>query len=125
MKKGCFISVILILTIIVAGIFYYVKYYGDELLEVGKEKLVELAEYKIQEDIENLEYNMYVDSLKIVVGDYFNNVKELDIETELKRIEEFSDDFEVILMDSKIDSAEFDFITKILTKYGQRKENWN
>lgn len=123
MKKGCFISVILILTIIVAGIFYYVKYYGDELLEVGKEKLVELAEYKIQEDIENLEYNMYVDSLKIVVGDYFNNVKELDIETELKRIEEFSDDFEVILMDSKIDSAEFDFITKILTKYGQRKEN--
>jgi len=125
LKKGCFISVILILTIIVAGIFYYVKYYGDELLEVGKEKLVELAEYKIQEDIENLEYNMYVDSLKIVVGDYFNNVKELDIETELKRIEEFSDDFEVILMDSKIDSAEFDFITKILTKYGQRKENWN
>lgn len=123
MKKGCFISVILILTIIVAGIFYYVKYYGDEILELGKEKLVELAEYKIQEDIENLEYNMYVDSLKIVVEDYFNNMKELDIETELKRIEEFSDDFEVILMDSKIDSAEFDFITKILTKYGQRKEN--
>jgi len=115
--------VILILTIIVAGIFYYVKYYGDEILELGKEKLVELAEYKIQEDIENLEYNMYVDSLKIVVEDYFNNMKELDIETELKRIEEFSDDFEVILMDSKIDSAEFDFITKILTKYGQRKEN--
>ena len=47
----------------------------------------------------------------------------MDVSLSLDRIEEFSDDIEVILMDSKIDSAEFDFVNKILTKYDKSKEN--
>lgn len=54
---------------------------------------------------------------------HFKDINSLDIENELKRIEEFSDDIEVILLDSKIDSAEFDFITNILIKYERREEN--
>lgn len=123
MKKGCFITVIVVLTIILIGIFYLVKYKGEELLDFGKNKLVEYAEMKIVSDIDDLEQNEYVDSLKIVVSDYFKKIDTLDVKEELERLEEFSDDIEVILIDSKIDSAEFDFITNILVKYEQRKEN--
>ena len=120
MKKGCFLTVVIALTVILIVIFYLVKYKGEELLDFGKDKLVEFAITNIENDIENLEQNEYVDSLKIVMSDYFKNIDTLDVKLELERIEEFSDDIEVILMDSKIDSAEFDFITNILVKYEQR-----
>ena len=123
MKKGCFLTVIISLTIILLAVFYFVKFHGEDLLEIGKEKLVEYAQSKLQGDIEDLEDGEYVDSLKIVIGDYFDNINELDVENELERIEEFTDDIEVILMDSRIDSAEFDFITNILVKYEQRKKD--
>ena len=123
MKKGCFLTVIITLTIIVLGIFYLVKFHGEDLLEMGKEQLVELAKDQIFSNLDDLGTNQYSDSLKIVINNYFKDINSLDIEDELKRIEEFSDDIEVILLDSKIDSAEFDFITNILTKYERRKEN--
>jgi uncharacterized membrane protein len=123
MKKGCFLTVIITLTIIVLGIFYLVKFHGEDLLEMGKEQLVEIAQDRIFSNLDELGNSQYSDSLKIVVNNYFKDINSLDIEDELKRIEEFSDDIEVILLDSKIDSAEFDFITNILTKYERRKEN--
>jgi hypothetical protein len=123
MKKGCFLTVIITLTIIVLGIFYLVKFHSEDLLEMGKEQLVEIAQDQIFSNLDELGSNQYSDSLKIVVNNYFKDINSLDIEEELKRIEEFSDDIEVILLDSKIDSAEFDFITNILTKYERRKEN--
>ena len=123
MKKGCFLTVIITLTIFVLGIFYLVKFHGEDLLEMGKEQLVELAKDQIFSNLDDLGTNQYSDSLKIVINNYFKDINSLDIEDELKRIEEFSDDIEVILLDSKIDSAEFDFITNILTKYERRKEN--
>lgn len=123
MKKGCFLTVIISLTIVVLGIFYLVKFHGEDLLEMGKEQLVQMAQDEILTNISELENNEYSDSLKIVIENYFNDIRSLDIETELKRIEEFSDDIEVILLDSNIDSAEFDFITNILTKYERREEN--
>jgi hypothetical protein len=123
MKKGCFLTVIITLTLIVLGIFYLVKFHGEDLLEMGKEQLVEIAQDRIFSNLDELGNSQYSDSLKIVVNNYFKDINSLDIEDELKRIEEFSDDIEVILLDSKIDSAEFDFITNILTKYERRKEN--
>lgn len=78
---------------------------------------------KIINDLDNLEDSKYVDSLKIVVSQYFIDIKKFDIKKEMARIEEFSDDFEVILMDSRIDSLEFEFITNILIKHDKRKED--
>ena len=117
MKKGCFISVIVTLTIALLIIFYLVKFHGESLLELGKEKLIELAEEKIINDIDNLDNSQYADSLKIVLEDYFSNLDSARIEESLEKIDEFSDNFDVIMMDSKIDSAEFEFITNILMKH--------
>jgi len=123
MRKGCFLSIIITLTIVLLTVFYLVRFHGENLLEFGRDKLVEFAQNKIQTDIADLENNEYTDSLKIVINQYFKNIENLEVDKELERIDEFSDDIEVILMDSKIDSAEFDFITNRLIKYEQRKEN--
>lgn len=123
MKKGCFLTVIISLTILLIGIFYLVRYHGEELIEFGKEQLIQITQNNIISKIEDLEKNEFTDSLNIVVKQYFKDIKKLDIKKELERIEEFSDNIEVIFMDSRIDSAEFDFITNILMKHEQRKEN--
>jgi hypothetical protein len=123
MKKGCFISVIVILTILLLIVFYLFKFHGDEILELGKNKIVELAETKFYDDIDNLSENKYSDSLKIVLQNYFNSIDSLDIKEEMNKIDELSDGLNAIFNDSKIDSAEFEFITKVLTKYERRKEN--
>lgn len=119
MKKGCFLSVIGFLTILVIVVFYVVKFHGEDLLELGKDKLVEMAQNKIENDISNLQNGEYADSLKIVIGKYFENINKMNVTEELETIERFADEIEIIMMDSKIDSAEFDFITKLLTKHEQ------
>ena len=123
MKKGCFLTVIISLTLLILAVFYMIRFHGEDLLEVGTEKLVEFAQSKIERDIEKLEDNSYGDSLNVFVSKYFSELNKLDIEVKLELIEELADDFEVIFMDSIIDSAEFDFITNRLGRHEQRKEN--
>lgn len=114
MRKGCFISVIVFLTLVLIAVFYLVKFHGEDLLNVGKEKMIELTQNKVLSDIESIEQNEYADSLKIVLSKYFDNMKELEVDDGLNKIEEFTDNIDVILMDSRIDSIEFDFLTKRL-----------
>jgi hypothetical protein len=123
MKKGCFVSVIIFLTVAVLAIFYIIKFHGEDMLEMGKDQLITFAREKIESDIADLQNGQYADSLKIAVDQYFNDLRKLDVSTSLQRVEEFADDIEVIMMDSKIDSAEFDFVINLLTKYERRKEN--
>ena len=116
MKKGCFISVVIILTVVVMAIFYLFKFYGNDILELGKDKVLELAEYKIFNDLDNIDNLEYADSIKIVIENYFDNIDVLEIENQVEKIEELTDNMEVILKDSRIDSLEFDFIKTILIK---------
>lgn len=116
MKKGCFLSVIVALTILIFAVFYIIRYHGEELLDVGTGKLVELAQEKIEKDILELEDNQYVDSLKEFTSNYFLQLNNLDIQVKLERIEELTDNFEVIFMDSIIDSTEYDFIINRLSR---------
>lgn len=117
MKKGCFLSVIVTLTILILVVFYIIRFHGEELLDVGTGKLVELAQQKIDKDILQLEHNQYVDSLKEFTTNYFSKLNDLDIKEKLERIEELTDDFDVIFMDSIIDSTEYDFIINRLGRY--------
>ena len=75
-----------------------------------------MTENKILSDIEGIEQNEYSDSLKIVLGNYFKDLHNLEVDKGLDKIDEFTDNIDVILMDSKIDSVEFDFLTKLLLK---------
>ncbi|MCP5063162.1 MAG: hypothetical protein GY936_11960, partial [Ignavibacteriae bacterium] len=117
MKKGCFISVIIVLTLLVATTFYIFKFYDEEIKEFGKSKMIEFAESKINNDLDELPNQQFVDTLKIAIGDFLENVEDELLDDGLiniNKIEEIADNFEVITMDNKIDSAEYKFIIKLL-----------
>ncbi|MCW8850725.1 MAG: hypothetical protein OQJ81_12155 [Melioribacteraceae bacterium] len=116
MKKGCFLTVLIGLTLLVIISYYLVKYHGEEILEMGTEQLFQIAQSKIESDLSSTENNIYADSLKVAIENYFIHLKDLDPQLQLERIEELADDFEIILMDAQIDSAEFDFVIKRLVK---------
>ncbi len=116
MKKGCFISVILALTIIVAGVFYFVKNHGSDIVAYGTDKIVDYAQVKLFNEIDELQFSQYNDSLKIFVTNYFENIDTSNIEFELNKIEEISENIEAITIDKLIDSSEFSFIKKVLNK---------
>ena len=116
MKKGCFLTVIISLTIIIVTTYYLVRHHGEEILEIGTEQLFDIAQTKIESDISETEYGIYSDSLKVAVADYFDQLKDYNPKEQLEKIEELADEFEVILMDAQIDSAEFDFIIRRLVK---------
>ena len=119
MKKGCFISVIIILTLIVAATFYIFKYYNDDIKEFGKQKIVKLAESTIHNELDELPNQQYVDSIKIELTNYLNKIKTEKLDStiqKIKSIEEIADNFDVILLDKQIDSAEYKFIIRLLNK---------
>ncbi len=117
MKKGCFISVIIVLTLLVATTFYIFKFYDEEIKEFGKSKMIELAESKINSDLDELPNQQFVDTLKISLSRFLENIEDEILEDGLiniNKIEEIADNIEVITMDNKIDSAEYKFINKLL-----------
>lgn len=117
MKKWLFLSLISVLLLFLLSTYYFVRYHGEEILEVSTEKLVELSLNKFYGDLENVENSIYIDSLKIQLENYFTEINILNIDEQLNKIEELSDAFDVILMDSQIDSVEFSFIKRRLVIY--------
>ncbi|MBK8946496.1 MAG: hypothetical protein IPM32_14670 [Ignavibacteriae bacterium] len=114
MKKGCFLTVIITLTVIVATIFYLIKFHGEDLINIGKDKVLEFAESKLNSDLDNLQNKEYVDSLKFEMKKFFTGFENKNVEKKINKLEELSQNIELIIKDSKIDSLEFAFIKQSL-----------
>lgn len=117
MKKGCFLSVIIVLTLISILIFYLLSTHGEEIVSFGTSKLVKLAETEVFDSIEKLQQDEHVDSFKIVINNYFNKISQLDAKQQLEKIDELSENIDVILMDNKIDSVEIQFFKKFINRH--------
>lgn len=77
MKKGCFIKVVVILTILLAAGLYIIENKFDEFfLEPGKKYLADLIEIGINEDLEKLTESSEKDSLNKMIKEYINELKE-------------------------------------------------
>jgi hypothetical protein len=64
MKKGCFLTVIFVGTLLIGLIIYVVKSEPSVLKTFAKEKITEFAYKEFDSKIENLTYSVYNDSLK-------------------------------------------------------------
>jgi len=83
MKKGCFIIVLVLLTVIVAGVIYFFKYREGDVIEVLKPMIIGSIESEINKKIEEAEKSAYSDSLKAAFNKLINDIKkksEIDIE---------------------------------------------
>lgn len=122
MKKGCFIAGIISLTICLLIVFYGIKYYSDDILEIGKVKTLSLLKYKINSDLEKVVASPYSDSLTVEIENYLTRIDTMEFnENTIDNFSEVADAVEAVLADSKVDPGEFHFIKKLLESNERRK----
>ncbi|PID59551.1 MAG: hypothetical protein CR986_05815 [Ignavibacteriae bacterium] len=110
--KGCFISVLIFLALLFAIIYYSITNYGDEILDYGKNEIVELAMEDLKDDILKLKTNVYSDSILSLTNNFLKIQKQnkSDKKQAIKNIEEFISLFNIIVKDSLVDSTEYRFL---------------
>ncbi|MFC2082117.1 hypothetical protein ACFLQT_00200 [Bacteroidota bacterium] len=117
MKKGCFLSAVVIITFTTGVVFYIIENHGDKFTDFGKEKLIQLAEEGIEENIDKLEESRYQDSLRFIISEYIENVDEEDFEEAMEKISDFFNEIDSYIEDQEIDSVEFDILKNIADDY--------
>lgn len=80
MKKGCFLTSVVIGTIIIGIIFYIGDKHGDKIVDYFKGRVVELTLNSADEYFDKLSQTEYKDSLKVMWKDAYNQAKIMEFE---------------------------------------------
>lgn len=116
MKKGCFVKIIIVLTIVVAGITYIVQNrFEDFIFKPGKKLIAPMFLKNFDEQLKDVKNSPQKDSLKALVADYIEgaqNLKELSEDS----LRVFFKSIDYTIVDSVITNAELDKIKKLLDK---------
>jgi hypothetical protein len=84
LKKGCFVKIIIVLTILVAAVLYIAQNYMDELIiNPGKRIIKNVATNEFNKKLENVKQTPEKDSLIILFNDFiekkFEKIKKINI----------------------------------------------
>jgi hypothetical protein len=107
MKKGCFLSVITILTLLTMLGIYLFRNHKDFFKKIGKEKLLSFVSNSMDEKLSKLENNPYKDSLKVLLQKEIKFVKETKLDEGMREFGYVIDRVKEYSRDGKIDSTEF------------------
>jgi tRNA C32,U32 (ribose-2'-O)-methylase TrmJ len=110
MKKGCFIQIIVVLTIVTAAVLYIVNNKFDEIIFNPSKSLIV---NQITKDLNYVKDTPEKDSLRSLITNYINNLKSIKSISK-EPIEKFVDSLKVALQDSIIDKREYKNLSKIL-----------
>lgn len=116
MKKGCFIKSIIILTIFVAVIAYFVRHRFNDLILIPEQYIVKKG---LNDKIKDLSESPEKDSLKVLIKEYANKVKRFD-PASTKSFEAVSDSLRVILNDNIITHEDIKRIKKIIEQQSNK-----
>lgn len=125
MKKGCFITSIVLFTIIVGVVVYVVKYKKAFLKEYSKNKIMSLAESEFDKNLENVKASVYKDSLRNEIHNFFKINEDVPFDSALKRVEDVMKEARHFYQDGIIDSIDFNNFRKHLIQYERSEKNRN
>ena len=123
MKKGCFLSIIVLFTILVGIVVYIYKYKRGIFKEFAKDKVVHMAINDLDKKIDKVEPSVYKDSLRNDIDHFFEENKGLEFDTLMKRFGDVVDEARYIIKDKKIDQEEYSHFKKTISKYERSKKN--
>lgn len=123
MKKGCFLTIITVVTIIVmAGIYFYKS--NKELFQnFGRDKIISLATDEINEKIKKLQPTPYKDSLLTVLREEAKNIKKENFEMAMNQFGFIADKIKLVINDGILDSLEFAEVKELVKSYERSKKN--
>lgn len=114
MKKGCFIKIIIILTILTAAIVYIIQNHFDELiLRPGKKALAEMYISEFNTKASFIAESPEKDSVRNIVRDLVLNQIEKEKNLSNESLKSFFDSISHTLKDSIITFSELEEIKKI------------
>lgn len=112
MKKGCFVKIIVLLTILTAVVLYLINNKFDNIVfNPGKKILIN----QINRDLEFVKDSPQKDSLKLLINNYIMEIKNIN-SVSGKQINLFADSLKVALKDSIIDEREYKKLSEMLNK---------
>ncbi|RKY93851.1 MAG: hypothetical protein DRQ01_03765 [Ignavibacteriae bacterium] len=114
MKKGCFLKLVFIITILVASVLYIIENKFDDIfLKPGKKLLTELIEDNWETELGYITGTAEKDSLKSLLHFYVEGIKTVNEISEDKH-EELFELLEITFLDSLITKEELLEITKFV-----------
>lgn len=114
MKKGCFLKLVVIITILVASVLYIIQNKFDDIfLNPGKKLITELIEDKWETELVYITDTVEKDSLKMLLQFYVKGINTVD-EISEDKLEELFELLEITFNDSLITKKELSKLTKIV-----------
>ncbi len=110
MKKGCFVQIIIVLTIVIAAVLYIVNNkFNEFIFNPSKGLLIS----QVTKDLNYVKDSPEKDSLRILISDYIKNLKSIKNISD-GSVGKFVDSLKAALRDSVIDKREYKNLSKIL-----------
>lgn len=114
MKKGCFLKLVFVITILIASVLYIVQNKFDDIfLNPGKKLITELIEDNWESELGYITGTEEKDSLKSLLHFYVDGIKTVSEISENKH-EELLELLEITFNDSLITKKELSELTKIV-----------
>ncbi|MCX6150231.1 MAG: hypothetical protein NTX22_06890 [Ignavibacteriales bacterium] len=105
MKKGCFIILLVVLTVIISVIIYIFKNHKNDVIGIFKPVIISSVESELSKKIDSVKNSIYKDSLKSIIADYMILIKKRK-DFSMDKAGNYFDQVKFALMDGKIDSIE-------------------
>jgi len=123
MKKGCFISAVVIFTLVVITVVYLFKTKGNFLKEYGKTRIFNIAVNNFDDKLKNVEPSLYKDSLKIALHNFVGKIEQIPFDSAMEQLQSVMNEAAFFVHDGKVDSVDFNELKKVIKRYERSKKN--
>jgi len=125
MKKGCFISAVVVFTLLVGIVVYFVKYKKDFFKNFSRDKIIGAAVDDFDKKLKDVKASVYRDSMKIVVHNFLDESKKYNFDSAITRLQDVMDEARFLYHDGIVDSADFNHLKQIINRYERSEKNRN
>lgn len=123
MKKGCFLTVVITLTIIAGIIFYLIKNHSEIFENFARERVIEAANRELSNEMKNVDKSVYKDSLVVVIDNYIDEIKKEKFKKAMQNFSAIMNEAKSITGDHKVDSLEYKAFKILVERYERSKKN--
>ncbi|KAF0141189.1 MAG: hypothetical protein A2499_12145 [Stygiobacter sp. RIFOXYC12_FULL_38_8] len=125
MKKGCFISLITVITILVmAGIYFYKTNKGF-FQDFSRDTIIKMTTKEFSDKIKKLDYTPYKDSLMTVLKKEATLLKDKNFEKAMSQFGFVADKIKEAIHDGVVDSTEFAQIKSLVKEHERSAKDRN
>lgn len=123
MKKGCFVTSIVLFTLIVGVVVYFYKYKKASFKEFAKDKIISMGLSEFHDKLKDVKPSVYKDSLSARMDQFVAEAEKIPFDDAMKRVQDVFNEAQFIIRDKEVDSTDYNHLKQILAKYERPEKN--